>query len=162
MRLVIKCLFVAMYGLGGISYAWPLSNDQEAYAYCITHKDSFIAIVWPIMQGHDDKIHKILNKYGTIKYQKKVLLTPEAAYQLLEAAHYNAGIKNWQQHLEWYFPPGTFEKMARIFVLKCKDTKTATKCKYAVRNLVDLQYRAIHINDTHDETVELARFFFIS
>lgn len=137
-----------------------IENDRQAFDYCMTHEKSFIAIVWPIAQGKDEQIRHVFGKYGAIQYQKNLFFTPEQAYSLLERAHYNAGIADMREHVRWYFPPGSFERHARIFILKFKNVKTATECKYAIRHLFNLQYRAIHINDTHDETVELAHLFF--
>jgi len=64
------------------------------------------------------------------------------------------------EHVSWYFPSGAFKRPARIFVVKAKSTATMVQCKYAIRRLFGLQYRAVHVNDTHPETVELAEFFF--
>ena len=47
-----------------------------------------------------------------------------------------------------------------MYVMKFADVDTAVKCKYDVRDLFDLGYKSIHVNDSHDETVELADFFF--
>ncbi|MFA6066845.1 MAG: hypothetical protein WC707_06715 [Candidatus Babeliaceae bacterium] len=139
-------------------YTYSPRNDQEAYQYCCTHKNSFIAIVWPIAQGHDHAIKKILNTYGTIKYQKKVLLNYDQAYHLLHTAHPH--IRNIAEHVNWYFPAGTFEKPARIFIVICPSTEQIIACKHAIRKLFSLQYRSIHVNDTHLETISLAKFFF--
>ncbi|MDR3550094.1 MAG: hypothetical protein P4L31_01660 [Candidatus Babeliales bacterium] len=153
-----KILTTILFFCGALSAR--IETDHQAFDYCITHEKSFIAIVWPIAQGKDEQIRQTFEKYGAIKYQKSLYFTPDQAYSLLDRAHYNAGIADMRKHVLWYFPPGTFEQPARIFVLKFKNVKTATECKYAIRRIFDLQYRAVHINDTHDETVELAQLFF--
>jgi len=146
-------------------FSWTLlsaqiPDDSQAFDYCMTHHNSFVAIVWPIAQGKDERIKRTLNKYGQIKYQKNLYFNPEQALALLTRAHYNAKIADMKEHFRWYFPSGTFEHPARIFVVKFKNVNAATECKYAVRRLFNLQYRAIHINDTHNETMELAELFF--
>lgn len=136
-----------------------LAHDQEAYDYCKEHPQSFIAIVWPIAQGKDDEIQKIFGNYGKIIYRKKTFLNYKSARTLLKSAH--PFINDMDKHVDWYFPAGTFEKPARIFVLEFKNTETAVSCKLAIRHMFkNLQYRSIHINDTHNETIDLARFFF--
>ena len=155
----MKLKIIAMLFSCSTSYA-QIHDDAQAFYYCMTHHNSFVAIVWPIAQGKDYQIKRTLNKYGKIKYQKNIYFTPEQAYSLLTRAHYNAKIADMEEHLRWYFPPGTFEQPARIFIVKFKNVKIATECKYAIRRLFNLQYRAIHINDTHDETIELAELFF--
>jgi hypothetical protein len=142
----------------------PLKNDQQAYEYCVKHQHSYIAIVWPIAQGKNKDIERILKQHGKILYYKKVYLDYKNAFHLLQRAHHNIGAlrepQEMQKHVAWYFPEGTFEKPARIFVLAFDTLETAVACKLAVRGLYHLQYRSIHINDTHPETVELAKFFF--
>lgn len=134
------------------------TNDQEAYSYCKRNKQSFISVVWPIAQGKDAEIKDIFNKYGKIIYKKKVFFTYTKAYTILKLAH--PFITHMREHVDWYFPAGSYEKPARIFVLEFENTETAMACKYAVRHIFNLQYRPLHINDTHAETMELAEFFF--
>lgn len=140
-------------------YCYPINTDREAYRYCKTHPDTFIGIVWPINPGNDETIKKILRQYGTIQYQKNVRLTYDQAFELLQKAHRH--ITDMKEHVRWYFPDGTFKKPARIFVLTFNNADTAVLCKHAIRHrFIHLQYRSIHINDTHEETIELAKFFF--
>jgi hypothetical protein len=134
-------------------------NDGDAYAYCAQHKSSFVAIVWPLVQGRDRDIEYLINAYrGAIKYKKQVVLNPEQAYYLLKTAHPH--IPDMRAHVAWYFPTGTFAKPARVYVVTFKNKATAVACKYAIRKMIGLEYRSIHVNDTHKETMELADFFF--
>jgi hypothetical protein len=138
-----------------------LHSDQEAYSYCVNHHNTFIAIVWPIAQDKDTFIDTIMNRYGKILYKKSYHFTPKTAYTILKKAHANAHIPNMKEHLAWYFPTGTYKLPARIFVVQFSDTEHNLACKYAVRKLFSsLQYRSIHMNDVHDETIQLAKFFF--
>lgn len=141
-------------------HATIINSDHAAYTYCLTHSNSYIVIVWPIAHNKDEEIVTILQHYGTLKYRKNFYLTYNQALYLLAKAH--PYIHNIHEHVSWYFPPEAFEKPARIFVFKCGDHLTTMTCKYAIRHLFDLQYRSIHINDTHKETIELAKFFFIN
>lgn len=158
MKYVINIFILLLCNNSTNTNSIPLATDREAYAYCMNHKKSFIAIVWPVAQGQDAKIKQIFNEYGQIKYQKNVYFTHRQAFKLLKKAHPH--IQDMHEHVNWYFPSGTFQKPARIFVVKFKDTETAVACKHAIRHLFSLQYRSIHINDTHSETIHLAQFFF--
>lgn len=133
-------------------------SDDDALRYCQRHADLFVAIMWPIAQGKQEKIEKIFNEFGRILYQKTVYFTPESAYKILKKAH--PQIIDMDAHVRWYFPRETFNYPARIFLFKCKDAQTATLCKYKIRSLYKLQYRPVHINDTYEETLELAHIFF--
>lgn len=135
-----------------------LQTDKQAYEYCLKHKKSFVAVMWPLAQGKDKAIERIFKKYGKLLYYKTAHLNFKKAYHLLQKAHPH--IPDMSEHVAWYFPEGTFALPARIFVLEFESAEIAVACKLAIRSLYNLQYRAIHINDTHSETVELAEFFF--
>jgi len=134
------------------------TTDREAYDYCKQHKHAFIAIVWPIAQGNGEEIREIFKHYGKIIYKKQFFFDHKFAYKILKKAH--PLVHDMDEHVDWYFPVGTYEKPARIFVLEFKNAETAIACKMAVRQIFKMQYRPIHVNDVHYETVELAEFFF--
>lgn len=137
-----------------------INNDHDAYLFCNNARNSFIAIVWPIAYGNDNQIEQLLNKFGTIHYRKKMLLSPRQAVALLTMAHQHI-VTNMKKHVKWYFPSSdTYLQKARIYVVTFRNALTAKTCKHAIRNLFNLQYRSIHINDTHKETKQLADFFF--
>lgn len=141
------------------THAYELKNNREALAYCKQEPQSFVSIVWPIAQGKSEQIEQIFNQHGQLKYKKIVTLNPSQAFYLLKTAHPH--IPNMKEHVTWYFPPGTMNKPARVYVLKFDSTNTAVTCKHAVRKIFKgLQYRSIHIVDTHPETIELAEYFF--
>jgi hypothetical protein len=157
MKFKLVCLFLTQAIFS--AHAYELRNGQDAYNFCVTNKKSFISIVWPIAQGKDPQIEQLFNKHGKIKYKKPVKLSPSQAYYLLKTAHPH--IPNMKEHVNWYFPPGVINHPARVYVLTYDSMETAVACKHAVRRLFSgLQYRSIHINDTHQETIELAQFFF--
>ena len=63
-------------------------------------------------------------------------------------------------HFSWYFPKGALDNPAKIYVIKASSLSKVLTCKYAIRKLFNLQYRAVHINDTHKETIALAEILF--
>jgi len=155
---IVLCVGMSTACIFAEKTTYPLGNDKQAYDYCISHQKSFIAIVWPIAEGHDDTIQYLFEKYGTIKYRKNFYFTYEQALQILRQAHPH--IVAMHEHVLWYFPPWAYEKAARIFVIKFETADDAVTCKHAIRRLFTLQYRSVHINDTYDETMYLAEFFF--
>lgn len=156
----LKVILFIIGTVGSMAISLHITTDEQAFEYCLQHKNSFIAIVWPIAQGKDAQILEILHAFGEICYQKKVYFTYNQVAKLLAQAH--PKIIDIESHVAWYFPPGTIEKPARIFVMQFRNNKTADACKHAVRKLFGMQYRPIHINDYHYETIELAKFFFLN
>ncbi len=146
-------LILGLIWWAGIALA-GVNNDQEAFSYCRSNPNAYIAIVWPIAQGKQDEIEAIFKEYGRIIYKKRIRLTSDTAYIILQKAHKN--IADMATHMSWYFPPNVINKKARVFVFECSNQANVVACKLKIRNLFNLQYRSIHINDTHRETMELA------
>ncbi len=137
------------------------TDESEVVQYCKKNKDTFIAIVWPMTQGKSKEIEKLFSSYGTICFKKKIKLTEKTAYLILKESHYNCpAAKDMKSHFAWYFPAGALDNPAKIYVIKASSLSKVLKCKYAIRKLFNLQYRAIHINDTHKETIALAEKLF--
>ena len=154
-------LLLLIYCLPSGVCAYALQSDQEAYGYCVSNPNAFIAIVWPIAQGKDHLITGAMEQYGKILYRKEYYFTPTKALYILKKAHANIKNLNMKEHLKWYFPLNTYQLPARIFVVQFDDLESNRACKYAIRKFFpSLQYRSIHINDYHHETVELAQLFF--
>lgn len=135
-----------------------LPNDSQALSYCKTHRKTHIAIVWPNAEGKDDKVERIFNKFGSIKFKKKIFFTYPEGYEVLRDAHQK--VKNMEEHMNIYFSAESFRKPARIYLVSFDDLDTAVKCKYAIRHVYKMGYYSIHINDYHQEAIKLAELFF--
>jgi len=162
MKYSIKLLPLLVYASSAFVSGYLLRSDQEALTYCHTHQNVYIAIVWPIAQGKEKFITNIMNRYGKILYRKETYFTPSRALHILKKAHANANIPtSMKEHVKWYFPKGTYQQPARIFVVEFDDMQHNLACKYSIRKLYpSLQYRSIHITDYHYEAIELAKLFF--
>ena len=138
------------------------SNSSNILAYCKKNKDTFIAIVWPITQGKTQEIETLFSHYGKICFKQTMKLSEETAYHILQESHYNnsQAVRDMDAHFAWYFPKGVLDNSAKIYVIKASSLSKILKCKYAIRKLFNLQYRAVHINDTHKETIALAKVLF--
>ncbi len=160
-RVTLLCINVV-----GSAYAM-LHTDAQALEHCLRQSDSFVAIIWPIAQGNEYIIKKILNKYGTIWYQKNIFLDKASATRLLQEAHPHVPANlphcsSIKQHVHWYFPSWAYEHPARIFLMSFPSLQAALRCKYTVRKLFPkLQYRSIHVTDYHREAVSLAKILFV-
>ncbi len=166
-RIIVTIGWISVI-LPQITVIQSIINDQEAYNHCLTDNNAFIAIIWPIAQGKETAIKKILNRYGKILYHKPFYFDKLSAYKILHYAHQH--IPNGQphcgslkEHVKWYFPKGTYKNQASIYLLWFERSSDAISCKRTIRMLFpQLQYRSIHINDYHAETIQLAKFFFMA
>jgi hypothetical protein len=159
MRGIMKLKLSLFFVVSNAIASNVITNDAQAFLYCQQQKQSFIVVLWPLAQGRDGEIEKLLNTYGSIKYKSNRVLNYNDAKLLLRKAHPH--VKDMDEHVRWYFPGDSFSKPARVYVWKCSNLETALKCKHAIRKLFHLQYRSIHVNDTYTETLDLARFFYL-
>ena len=121
--------------------------------------DCYVALIWPAAQGSDDEIAAIL---GPVVYRKAVALDPNGAHNLLTQVY--AG-EAWlgdpaQNH------PGVRNKLIpcfgrggplRVFVVQRSNLEEVLATKQAVRDRFGLGKHSIHITDTHEEAVMVAR-----
>jgi hypothetical protein len=148
-------------------------TDRQMLNFCKTNENSFIAIVWPNAQGFDNEIVDLFHEHGTVYGQKNVILSGTEIANVVRMAHRDVFMHKKQvldifemddyvaQHVRNYMPfAQNAQKCTRVFVVTFKDVDTQRKCKQHIRNLFNMGYLSIHINDTHDETVELAEYFF--
>lgn len=151
-------LFFVFYSNCSISIYF-INNDQEAYMYCLENKKSHVAILWPKAHGKDIELENIFNKYGLIKYKKIMSVTRDQAYTLFSLAH--PKVTNLAKHYKEYFSHH-YEQPLRIFLVEFANLEITLDCKHEIRDLFDIGHVSIHINDHHEETLELAQFFFIT
>lgn len=141
-----------------------LSSDQQAVQYCKQHSDTFIAIVWPLVQTKIHEIENLLEKNALLCYKKKMVFDPTLAFMLLKEAHQRIPTvrADLRKHYSWYFPnEEVTTQPARIYLLRAKNLEKILESKYAVRKLFKhLQYRSIHATDTHSETIFFAQLLF--
>lgn len=139
--------------------AKSIVQDYAKIKTYLKNPKSYIAIVWPITPLEaDPQIETLLKQYGKILHKSSIMLSKTDAYVLLRTAHPH--ILNTAEHVRWYFPPGAFDRPARVYIMLFDNLDIATETKHKIRRLFNLQYRAIHINDTRAETKELGKFFF--
>ena len=157
-NLVILVLIFCTAGPTEILARKSNKNYTRIKAY-LKNSNSYIAIVWPITPlDADIQIEELLCQSGRIVHKQSFILSEAEVHKLLRIAHPH--ILDTDEHVRWYFPPGTLAKPARVYVILFDSLEIAVEAKHKVRRLFKLQYRSIHINDTRSETKELGKFFF--
>lgn len=158
--IILISVFSAIGVIGPVNLsAKSAVHDYAKIKTYLKNPKSYIAIVWPITPlAADPQIEELLGKYGKILHKSAIMLSKTDAYVLLRTAHPH--ILNTAEHVKWYFPPGAFERPARVYIMLFDSLDIATEAKHKIRRLFNLQYRAIHINDTRAETKQLSKFFF--
>lgn len=137
--------------------------DAMALEYARLKNDIYMVIVWPTAENHESELQAILNKYGEIVYRKNVSLNSNGMVHLVKQAYrkeswlgsYANDFEGARNKARWcYKEPG----MVRVFLLESDQDLIAMKDE--IRDVFQIEKHAVHINDTKEETLELAELLF--
>jgi len=121
-----------------------------------------VAFIWPTAQGHDEKIEKVI---PNIVYRKEMALTPNGAHNLLSQIYYG---EEWLGSVEDDFRGSkgklvecfkSFEPV-RIIAFQAENLDEVLKIKDKVRDIFNVGKHSIHITDTKEEAIRVARVVF--
>lgn len=129
--------------------------DAMAIEYCKKYPDAYIAIVWPTLNAsHEELVYDILSKECLVAYKKTFVLKGNGPKALVQSIPEKAPHIPFDFHC--YFPPGKDPYELRCFVIRAPTYETTVRTKHALRNIVNLHPYCMHINDTHDQTIDIA------
>lgn len=146
-------------------------QDFGALEYVKLNKNAYIVNLHSITNtGHDDEVENILNKYGFVFYKKNVYLNPNG-YLHLKLISY--GFRNWNRMESWigdynnnFFGARKHVNLTygnnplRVFVFVCDDIEKVKLAKSEIRDIYKIDNYSVHINDYHEEAIELAQLYF--
>lgn len=122
----------------------------------------YVAFLWPTAQGHDDKIEKVI---PNIVYRKEMTLTSNGAHNLLSQIYYG---EEWLGSVEDDFRGSqgklvecfkSFEPV-RIIAFQADSLDEVLVIKDKVREIFNVGKHSIHITDTKEEAIRVARVVF--
>lgn len=137
-------------------------TDAMALEYCRLKSGARIAVLFPVAGGKDRKVEELLEKCGVIFYKKSVIFNRVGRGNLVRLLYRG---EQWlgngkeetpglRHHIERRFIPG---KAVKFIFLDCSDLSMLLQVKASIRSLFNMGNDPIHINDSHEETVELGQ-----
>lgn len=136
-----------------------VKGDRAALEFVKQNSNTYIAIVWPRAYEHKKYISKKLSSYGNTRIvQSKTLRLSEAgAWHFFKNAHRGATSSFMRKTLKNYLTgcKAPF-KLQALLLQTDLSLEELIKCKKAIREKIGISYWSIHINDTHQETLEMA------
>ncbi len=121
-----------------------------------------VAFIWPTAQGHDKKIEKVI---PNIVYRKEMTLAPNGAHNLLSQIYYG---EEWLGSVEDDFRGSkgkliecfkTFDPV-RIIAFQAENLDEVLVIKDKIRDIFNVGKHSIHITDTKEEAIRVARVVF--
>ncbi len=142
--------------------------DAMVLQYCLLKDLTYIVHIFPAVKGDDvsEEIKKILRFFGHIVYEKQVNLVANGPVNLIKQlyAHekwlgtYENDFSGAKSATKARFPNG--RGAVKVYVLECATLEKVRACKDLLRGLFGIGNPSVHINDTHKETIDLAKIFF--
>ena len=139
--------------------------DASALQLCRMNKNLFVVSLFPAAIGNDSAVEKILNDNGKIAYKKIVKLNSNGAFNLMKQMYYGeewAG--GWNNNFAGFRDKArlcfTNDGPVRVYLVEFDNVDLAQNIKMQIRDIYKIQNHSIHINDTHEETMRLARVLF--
>lgn len=137
--------------------------NRTAIEYASLKPNTHMVMVFPSAKGHRDKVLSILNKYGRVFYYRDVNIT--GSLNLMKELY--AG-EPWGGTFEDNY--GGLEYKARLcyptpgittgYLVEFDNLNQAVKAKAEIRSIYGIGKNSVHINDTHPETVRIAKLIF--
>ncbi len=139
--------------------------DEMARTYIRYKKDTRLVIVYPKASGKDHEIEEILLQQSDIVYSKGIRFNYHGLFNLVKvlydgeawAGSYQNGFEGIQAKTDPCFAEnGT----TRIYLIDVHEKADLVKAKERIRSLFGLGKHSVHINDHHEQTIEIAKYLF--
>ncbi len=136
--------------------------DASAFELCNINKNMFVVSLFPSAIGNDELVESILNHNGSIAYKKIVKLNNNGSFNLMRQMYYGeewAGNvhNNYQGFRDKAGLCFTNDNPLRVYLVEFDNVNVAVDVKSKIRDIYKISNHSVHINDTHEETVRLAR-----
>jgi hypothetical protein len=137
--------------------------DAAIFAYAKWAPRTRVVLVWPTAEGRNPELEGVVREHAQVVARKDVVLSANAAVNLVCRTYADepwlggpsddyAGARNKAQWCTRGRGP------LRVFLVE--PTQDPLQLKESVRGLFGHGKHSVHINDTHDETVELVELLF--
>jgi FkbM family methyltransferase len=139
--------------------------DAMALEFCQQLPNAHIVILFPAAHGFEAQAREILSRFGTLFYEKEISLTKDGALALIRQVYRDEPwLGTWADNFTGVQGKtnACFNGRGSVQVLafQTDSLENVRQAKTQVRDLCKVENHSIHINDTHEETVLLARIFF--
>lgn len=129
--------------------------DAIALEICLQDPHAYIATIWPTMDySQEEMVYNILKKYVKVIYHKKFTFKNHAPLTFIKSIPEK--VPHISKDFHCYFDPQKKEYPMMCFVISTPHYSQTVKAKRELRDLVHLDPYCMHINDTHQQCIDLA------
>lgn len=139
--------------------------DEMAKTYIRYKKGTRLVIVYPKASGKDAEIEAILRQHSDIVHTKAIRYTYNGLFNLVKVLYDNEPwIGNYQNRFEGVQaktdPCFAENGTTGIYLIDVHADADLVAAKERIRSLFGLGKHSVHINDHHEQTVDIARYLF--
>ena len=143
---------------------------RTAVEYAKLKSNTHIICLFPIAHTRINEVMGIINEYSNIFYHSSEALNPEGQFGLMKEIYLSESIKQKAVSADgWANEEGIRRKGSQCFRDKTKVTfvlvdvenlEAIKEMKNKIRALFNVGNHSVHTNDTHEETVRIAKTVF--
>ena len=139
--------------------------DVASIEYAKLKKNSYLIFIFPSAVGLRSELESIIHKNGNIFYQKEIELNENGSLNLIKELYlgepwggneFNNFLGFRNKHALCF----TNASPLKVYLVDFDCLQRSVNTKKEIRNLYKIGNHCVHINDTHDETVRLAKTVF--
>ena len=135
--------------------------DNIALEYCRLIEDLKTVLLFPSAIGKTELVMNLLKELGEIYYYKEITLKNEGPrYLMMQIYKDEKWLGSWENHFSGAKSKANYcfksEEPLRLFIFKPLPGKNIIDLKEKIRNIYDIEKHSVHINDTYEETINIA------
>lgn len=143
--------------------------DYGALEFTKINPQAYVVNLMPVSNpSNDEKVIKILEKYGFVYYKKDVWITYNGLVNLKKISYGNFWERaSWVGTSQNYYSGAQNHARLsmgkyplRVVVFVCDSLEKVIEAKKEIRDLYGIGNFSVHINDTHEEAIQLAETYF--
>lgn len=137
--------------------------DYASIEYAYQKTNVYMVMIWPVAKGHQQEIENILCKYGKIVNNKNIKLTYNGLLNLQRIEYKEENwLGNYTNDFEGLHTKCSqcYDKDGTLRTFLFESNTDLIQMKNEIRKLFNIGKHAVHINDTQDQTREIAQLIF--
>lgn len=133
---------------------------RTALEYTKLKSNTHVICLFPIAHTRFDEVMNIIKKYSNVFYHSSEVLNSRGQIGLIKEIYLKDGWAN-EQGIQRKCDQCFMGKTNITFVLvDAKDLETVKEMKKKIRSLFNVGNHSVHINDTHEEAIRIAKTVF--
>lgn len=134
--------------------------DDIVNKYAHLKNDVYLANIWPVAIGKDKELEEIMSAHGSIIYKKSITLTQSGGInyirQIYKKEKWVGSIYDgFEGCYRKYKPCFGKNNVLRIVLFEIDDGYNVVDLKEEIRRLFGMGKHSIHINDSHEEVIDM-------